>query len=71
MLRSILGTAALLAGWSVLWFVNVALLGAHLTNGGTICRPECDDSPRDVAIWVLGIVAIVAFGVWLGRRRTR
>jgi hypothetical protein len=59
--------AALLAGWSVLWFVNVVYLGAN--HAATVVRG--DDGPRDILVWVLGLVAIIAIRVWLYRKRSR
>jgi hypothetical protein len=77
MLKSSLGTAALVAGWSALWFVNVLYLGqgGGMTNAclrdPTKCTSGGEDGPLDIAIWVIGLVAIVALRVWLYRRRLR
>lgn len=72
MLKSILGTAALLVGWSVLWFVNVVFLGAGVRDISACPNGGCqvDDGLRDILVWVIGIVAIVAVRVWLYRRRS-
>jgi hypothetical protein len=77
MLKSVLGTATLLAGWSALWFAYVVYFGGnHVSNAILNCSSPCelpvsDDGPQDIALWVIGLVAIVAFRVWLHRGPSR
>lgn len=53
----------MVACWSAVWFVNVVYLG---TGGGMIsaclrdatqCSSGSDDGPRDIVVWVIGLVA--------------
>ena len=67
MMKSILGTAALLAGWSLVWFVNVVYLNQDIGHPPYSGVQESDDGPLDIAIWVIGLVAIVGIQALLYR----
>lgn len=60
-------TAALLALWSLAWFVNVVYLdtGGGVSLACTRDATKCpgDNGPRDILVWVIGLVAIIAVRV--------
>jgi hypothetical protein len=78
MVKSLLVTAALLAGWSFVCYL-VPMVSAnmhrvsifHPCGQGGGCQIVGDDPTIGIVVWAVGVVAIVADGTWRYRRRSR
>lgn len=69
-MKWVVGTAALLAGWSILMFLYETL---RPMGGGFACRNDPTGCPPDptfsIAVWLVGVVVIVGLRVLQLRRR--
>jgi hypothetical protein len=78
MSKSLLVTAALLGGWSLVCYY-VPMVSAninrvsifHPCGEGGGCQIVGDDPTIGIVVWVVGVVAIVADGAWRYRRGSR
>jgi hypothetical protein len=80
MLKWIVGTALLIVGWTAVWMWSFVYSGSpHITSilkcpTGPPCRtyaPPADNGPLDLAVWIVGLIIIVAVQQGLYRRRLR